>query len=59
MATTQRILDEAKKQLTAVEEGIASLEAKYKDCLDNKDKLDKKYQLCEARLMRADKVWKT
>lgn len=55
---TQRILDDAKKQLTAVEDGIASLQAKYQDCLAKKDELDKKYQLCEARLIRADKVRK-
>lgn len=39
-----------------MEGGIASLQAKYEDCLAKKDELDKKYQLCEARLIRADKV---
>lgn len=41
-----------------MEGGIASLQAKYEECLAKKDELDKKYQLCEARLIRADKVRK-
>ena len=53
---TQRILDDAKEQLAGVESGIAILQAKYEDCLAKKDELDKKFQLCEARLIRADKV---
>lgn len=56
LAATQSILENAKKQLTAVEDGIASLQTKYQDCLAKKDELDKKFQLCEARLIRADKV---
>ena len=55
---TQHILDDAKEKLAAVEGGIATLQAKYQDCLAKKDELDNKYQLCESRLVRADKVRK-
>lgn len=53
---TQRILDDANEKLAAVEGGIATLQAKYQDCVAKKNELDNKYQLCEARLVRADKV---
>lgn len=56
LAVTQRILDDAKEKLTAVEEGIATLQAKYHECLSKRDELDAKCQLCENRLIRADKV---
>lgn len=56
LAETQRNLDKAKEKLAGVEAGIATLQAKYQDCLAKKDELDNKYQLCEARLIRADKV---
>ncbi|XP_040889376.1 dynein heavy chain 1, axonemal [Toxotes jaculatrix] len=56
LAVTQRILDDAKEKLAAVEGGIATLQAKYQDCLAKKDELDNKYQLCETRLVRADKL---
>ncbi|TKS70983.1 Dynein heavy chain 1, axonemal [Collichthys lucidus] len=56
LAVTQRILDDAKEQLAAVESGIAALQATYQDCLAKKDELDNKCQLCEARLIRADKL---
>uniref|UniRef100_A0A3Q3STI9 Dynein, axonemal, heavy chain 1 n=1 Tax=Mastacembelus armatus TaxID=205130 RepID=A0A3Q3STI9_9TELE len=56
LAVTQRILDDAKEKLAAVENGIASLQAKYQECVAKKDELDKKYQLCETRLVRADKL---
>lgn len=39
-----------------MENGIASLEAKYQECLAKKEELDNKFQLCGARLIRADKV---
>lgn len=39
-----------------MESGIAALQAKYEDCLANKEELDNKFQLCGARLIRADKV---
>ncbi len=56
LAVTQRILDDAKEKLAAVEEGIATLQAKYHECLAKTDELDAKCQLCENRLIRADKV---
>ncbi|XP_066527086.1 dynein axonemal heavy chain 1 [Hoplias malabaricus] len=56
LAVTQRILDEAKQKLEAVEEGIATLQAKYHDCLAKRDELDTKCNLCENRLIRADKL---
>lgn len=56
LAVTQQILNEAKEKLAAVEEGIATLQAKYHECLSKRDELDAKCQLCENRLIRADKV---
>lgn len=56
LEVTQRILDDAKQKLAAVEEGIATLQAKYHECLAKRDDLDAKCQLCENRLIRADKV---
>lgn len=56
LAATQKILDEAMAKLAVVEEGIAALETKYRDCLAKRDELDNKCSLCEARLVRADKV---
>ncbi|KAM9332808.1 dynein axonemal heavy chain 1-like [Pholidichthys leucotaenia] len=56
LAVTQSILDETNKKLEGVEAGIAALEAEYKECVAYKDELDHKYQLCEARLIRADKL---
>ncbi|KAG9260637.1 dynein heavy chain 1, axonemal [Astyanax mexicanus] len=56
LAVTQRVLDEAKTKLAAVEEGIATLQAKYQECLANRDELESKCQLCEGRLIRADKL---
>lgn len=57
---TQLILDDANEKLAVVEGGIATLQAKYQAkyqaCVAKKDELDEKYQLCEARLIRADKV---
>lgn len=58
LAATQRILDDANEKLASVEGGIATLQAKYQDCLAKKEELDSKYQLCEVRLVRADKVRK-
>nr|XP_019941835.1 PREDICTED: dynein heavy chain 1, axonemal [Paralichthys olivaceus] len=56
LAITQQILDEANKKLAEVEGGIATLQTKYQNCLAKKEELDNKYQLCEARLIRADKL---
>ena len=56
LEATQLILDDAKAKLSAVEEGIATLQAKYHDCLAKRDELQAKCLLCEGRLVRADKV---
>ncbi|KAI7795154.1 dynein axonemal heavy chain 1 [Triplophysa rosa] len=56
LEVTQSILDDAKQKLAAVEEGIATLQAKYHECLAKRDDLDAKCQLCENRLIRADKL---
>ncbi|XP_031423008.1 dynein axonemal heavy chain 1 [Clupea harengus] len=56
LAATQLILDDAREKLGNVEEGIATLQAKYSDCLAKRDELDSKCQLCEKRLVRADKL---
>ncbi|XP_076467072.1 dynein axonemal heavy chain 1-like isoform X2 [Babylonia areolata] len=56
LAETQRILDAAKARLQEVEEGIATLQAKYDDCMRKKEELENKCTECEARLIRADKL---
>jgi dynein heavy chain len=43
-------------RLTEVEEGIATLQAKYNDCVNKKEELERKVQECEDRLVRADKL---
>lgn len=53
---TERILDDAKEQLAAMESGRATLQAKFHECVAKKEELDKKYQLCEARLIQTEKV---
>ncbi|ESO89348.1 hypothetical protein LOTGIDRAFT_210379 [Lottia gigantea] len=53
---TQRMLDEAKGRLQEVEEGIATLQAKYEDCVRKKEELENKCEQCEARLGRADQL---
>ncbi|XP_051777061.1 dynein axonemal heavy chain 1 [Erpetoichthys calabaricus] len=53
---TERVLEMAKAQLAEVEEGIATLQAKYKDCVSKKEELEVKCDQCEQRLFRADKL---
>lgn len=53
---TQRVLEEAKARLADVEEGIASLQAKYEECIAKKQELEFKTEQCSARLGRAEKV---
>ena len=56
-----KVLNEAKARLREVEEGIASLQAKYEECVAKKQELGDKCDLCTARLERAEKVeciWK-
>ncbi|XP_070580015.1 dynein axonemal heavy chain 1-like isoform X2 [Ptychodera flava] len=56
LAETQRILDEAKARLQEVEDGIATLQAKYEDCVSKKQELERNVEECEQRLVRADKL---
>ena len=56
LAETQRVLDAAKARLQEVEDGIATLQAKYDDCVRKKEDLEFKCAECEGRLTRADKV---
>lgn len=56
---TQKILDEAKARLNEVEEGIATLQAKYRDCVSKREELEQKCDQCEQKLNRADKVEET
>ncbi|XP_066927305.1 dynein axonemal heavy chain 1-like isoform X2 [Clytia hemisphaerica] len=53
---TQRLLDKAKGKLAEVEEGIASLQAKYDECISKKEDLEFKTNQCTARLERAEKL---
>ncbi|XP_076826201.1 dynein axonemal heavy chain 1-like isoform X3 [Clavelina lepadiformis] len=56
LASTQAILNEAKAKLDEVEQGIATLQEKYTQCLNKKEELETKCRLCEERLVRADKL---
>ena len=56
LAETQKILDAAMATLHDVEQGIATLQAKYDDTVRKKEELQFKTNECEARLVRADKV---
>ncbi|XP_065685160.1 dynein axonemal heavy chain 1 isoform X1 [Hydra vulgaris] len=56
LAETQRALNAAKAKLALVEEGVAMLQAKYQECIFNKNELEKKTNLCTARLGRAEKL---
>ncbi|MEE6527387.1 hypothetical protein FKM82_028742, partial [Ascaphus truei] len=55
LAMTQKILDKAKGRLSDVEEGISTLQGKYKDCVSKKEELEQKCAQCEQKLGRADK----
>ncbi|OWK02778.1 hypothetical protein Celaphus_00010474, partial [Cervus elaphus hippelaphus] len=56
LEVTQRILEEAKLRLHEVEDGIATMQAKYRECIAKKEELELKCEQCEQRLGRADKV---
>ncbi|KAK7819786.1 hypothetical protein U0070_012392 [Myodes glareolus] len=56
LEVTQRILEEAKQHLREVEDGIATLQAKYRECVSKKEELEMKCEQCEQRLGRADKL---
>lgn len=53
---TQRILEEAKQRLREVEDGITTMQTKYRECITKKEELELKCEQCEQRLGRADKV---
>lgn len=53
---TQRVLEEAKQRLHEVEDGIATMQTKYRECIAKKEELELKCEQCEQRLGRADKV---
>ncbi|XP_078481026.1 dynein axonemal heavy chain 1-like isoform X3 [Ciona intestinalis] len=56
LAATQKILDAAKSKLAEVEDGIATLQEKYTQCVNKKEELEMKCNQCEERLVRADKL---
>lgn len=56
LRATQQVLDEAKQRLQEVEDGIAMLQDKYKNCIAKKEELEMKCELCQQRLVRADTV---
>uniref|UniRef100_A0A2K6RAQ5 Dynein axonemal heavy chain 1 n=1 Tax=Rhinopithecus roxellana TaxID=61622 RepID=A0A2K6RAQ5_RHIRO len=56
LGVTQQILDEAKQRLREVEDGIATMQAKYRECITKKDELELKCEQCEQRLGRAGKL---
>ncbi|XP_068576471.1 dynein axonemal heavy chain 1 [Cebidichthys violaceus] len=51
-----KMQEELETMRPLLEGGIATLQAKYQGSVAKKDELDNKYQLCEARLVRADKL---
>ncbi|XP_016065513.1 PREDICTED: dynein heavy chain 1, axonemal [Miniopterus natalensis] len=56
LEVTQKILDEAKQRLQEVEDGIATMQARYRECISKKEELELKCEQCEQRLGRADKL---
>lgn len=56
LEVTRKVLGEAKQRLHEVEDGIATLQAKYRECVSKKEELELKCEQCEQRLGRADKV---
>ena len=56
MEETLRMLNEAKSRLREVEEGLATLQAKFEETTAKKEELAQKCSLCTARLERAEKV---
>ncbi|KAF5403840.1 Dynein heavy chain axonemal [Paragonimus heterotremus] len=56
LAETEKILREARGRLKACEDRIYNLQGKYDECIRRQRELEDKSQLCEARLVRADKL---
>ncbi|KAM7063036.1 dynein axonemal heavy chain 1 [Molossus nigricans] len=56
LEVTQKILEEAKQRLQEVEDGIATMQARYRECITKKEELELKCEQCEQRMGRADKL---
>nr|VZI05919.1 unnamed protein product [Spirometra erinaceieuropaei] len=56
LKATEAILAEARERLKACQDRIASLQTKYDECIRKQKELEDKSALCEARLIRADKL---
>ena len=56
LAAVQKVLDDARRRLSQVEQGIAALKARYEECVQKKEELEFKSAECSARLTRAEKV---
>ncbi|KAM3174254.1 hypothetical protein ACTXT7_010920 [Hymenolepis weldensis] len=53
---TELVLQEARTRLQACKDRIESLQMKYQECMRRQQELEDKKRLCEARLVRADKL---
>lgn len=53
---TEFILKEARGRLQSCKDRIAGLQVKYDECIRRQQELENKSNLCEARLVRADKL---
>ncbi|VDM31966.1 unnamed protein product [Hydatigera taeniaeformis] len=53
---TEYVLQEARTRLQSCKDRIASLQVKYDECMRRQQELEDKSNLCEARLLRADKL---
>ncbi|VDO09331.1 unnamed protein product [Rodentolepis nana] len=53
---TELVLGEARTRLQACKDRIESLQTKYQECMRRQQELEDKKSLCEARLVRADKL---
>ena len=56
LTQVQNVLDDARRRLAQVEQGIAALKARYEECVQKKEELEYKSAECSARLSRAEKV---
>ena len=53
---TMKVLNDAKERLQEVEDRVATLQAKYDECVNKKEELENKTDLCKARLGRAARL---
>lgn len=53
---TEFVLQEARTRLQSCKDRITSLQVKYDECMRRQQELEDKSNLCEARLIRADKL---